>query len=165
MAWQRELGAFFGLLAVAFGVALARAGSLGRGLGVTIICGLIAVAATWGALAFALNNTLVQVNKGRLLVRHTPIPVPGNKDVDVDKVSQVFVRTVFGTRRKHRWMGVWSPYEDFIVYSVHADVGDREITLLNDIHDVARARSFEQKLESHIGITDDPGRSLSERRG
>lgn len=160
VAWTRDPAGLFGLIAV---VAVLLAVQQHQRVAVAFACGLVAIAATWTALAFALNTRIVTVAKGRLRARHVPVPVFGDHDVDVDKVEQIFVRTVFGTRRKHRWMGVWSPLEDFVVYSVHADVDGKEIQLFSGLGDVSLARRFEQKLESHIGITDDPSRSLAER--
>ena len=126
---------------------------------------LFGLLATYGGLCYALNKTTLAVAGGLLSVTRGPLPVGGEKRLVLDEITQIFVRTRFLVRRKNPWMGTWSPREEVLRYQVVAELADgRELRLLGDLEDVDEARRFERTLERHIGITDDPMRSLAERR-
>ncbi|MFO0547982.1 MAG: hypothetical protein U0271_06320 [Polyangiaceae bacterium] len=158
--WQRR-GAAWGL----FGAALIAA-AFGPRTTPTWRSALLVfgVSMVYAGFTYLVNRTEVAIRGGRLLVLRGPLPVPGNRNLAVDDVVQIFVRTTFHSRRKYPgWR--YSPRVEYMLYHVCADLADgATVKLIGDFEQVDDARSIEQTLEAHIGITDDPTRSLSERR-
>jgi hypothetical protein len=98
---------------------------------------------TWWMLASVLNRTTVRVKRGRIMVRHGPIPLLRSRDVRTAKVAQIFVRAgavrILG--RAH-WHVCWS-----------ADDGRDEI-LVAHLPSLEHARWIERRIETHLSITD-----------
>lgn len=125
---------------------------------------LVGVWMVYAGLTYLLNRTQIAVRGGRLLVLRGPLPVPGNRSLAADDITQIFVRTTFHTRRKYPGWRL-SPLVEYMLYHVCADMADgNTVKLIGDFERIDDARAIEQALEAHIGITDDPTRSLSERR-
>ena len=161
-AWDRQFAWAWVVIGLLLEVVAARAAAppLAR-----VALALFGLLATYGGLCYALNKTTLAVAGGLLSVTRGPLPVGGEKRLVLDEITQIFVRTRFLVRRKNPWMGTWSPREEVLRYQVVAELADgRELRLLGDLEDVDEARRFERTLERHIGITDDPMRSLAERR-
>jgi hypothetical protein len=96
-------------------------------------------------IALLINSTVVSIDSSHLRVRHGPIPWPGNLDVKVYDLRQLFVRAHQSRKGD-------------ITYSVDADVAGIDVRLLGRI-DQHEARFIERTLERHLAIVDDPGRN------
>lgn len=160
--WDRRAGAF----ALLFAIALAIAGLRGHAaLPLRVVLAVAGLCLAYVSVAALVNSTTVAVAAGWLTVSHGPLPLKPGRRVPLGSVTQIFVRTTFHSRRKHPSLGHWSPREDYLLYHVVADLADGgELPLLGSIDDVSHARRLERLLEDHLGIVDDPMRSLSERR-
>ena len=162
--WDRKL-AFGWLLVFALCELVALRTAHQFALPVRLLFAVVGIAPLYAAFCFALNKTTLFVGSGWLEIVRVPLPAGGNKRIPLHDITQIFVRTTFHTRRKHRWMRYGSSHEDYFRYHVMAELlGVDELKLLGDFADVDEARSIERRLEHHLGITDDPTRSLSERR-
>ena len=102
------------------------------------------VGLTYVALCHLVNTTVAVVADGRLRVRHGPLPWPGNHDLDVAEVRQLYCTRTARQRRS----GATS-YR-YTVDAVLAD--DRTVTLLEDVDDKTTALFYEQQLEDWLGV-------------
>ncbi len=157
--WSRGPAWGWGLIGGALVIAAARTAA--GHLPMRVAVGLLGLGLLYVALCFALNTTTLRIQAGRLAVVRGPIPAGGNRDIRLDDIAQVFVRRTHHSRRKYPWMRYWSPREHYLRYHVLADLaGSGEVELVGDFEEVQDALRYERTLESHIGITDDPMRSL-----
>ncbi len=151
----RQLGALFGL-AFSFVwngfLAFFYAGALASGeLSPVLLFPILHVAAGififYTSLASLLNRTVVSIDGARLRVRHGPLWLPGNRDVEVAQLRQLFVRTHRGGRRGAA-----------VTHSVDADVDGVDVRLLGGILEEHEAQFIERTIERHLAIVDDAGR-------
>ncbi|GEM_PF-4606439 len=100
-------------------------------------------------LAFTLNTTTLQAEGELLTAKHGPIPMPGNRQVPLREIGQLYCRE--RVRRSHRSIG---PSYSYALYAVMRDT-DEKIQLLT-FKKAAQARYVEQQLERYLGIQDAP---------
>jgi hypothetical protein len=106
------------------------------------------VGLTYFTLALYLNRTVLEVNNGRLTVRSGPLPWPGNRDLDVSEVEQIFCQE--STSRSRNGNVSFS-------YNVSAVLkGGRKETLLSSLPNQDQALFVEQLVEAYLGIEDRP---------
>jgi hypothetical protein len=96
------------------------------------------------ALAYLLNSTFVEVADGELRVRHRPVPFPGNRTLTARDVRQLFA-----VERRGR--------KGSISFAVMARLAsDRETKLVSGLGSEREAQFIEQRIESRLGLTDQP---------
>ena len=100
------------------------------------------------ALEELLNRTRIAVQGGRLVVRHGPIPWPGNVDVPASGVRQLYCVEKVNYRK---------PGGRYFTYEVafHGFDGSQG-TLVKGFADPEQALFVEQALERHLRIEDRP---------
>jgi hypothetical protein len=96
------------------------------------------------ALAYLLNSTIIEVGGGELKVRHQPLPFPGRRALRAGDVRQLFC--VERTSQKGA-----------VTYDVMARLAsDRELKLVSGLPGPREARFVEQRIESRLGLTNQP---------
>lgn len=103
---------------------------------------------TWYTLAGLLNRTRIEVEQGTLRIRHFPLPWPGNRELSVGDLSQLFC-----DESVHR-----NKNSTTYTYNLNAMLrsGGRKLKLIGRLEKPELALYLEQKLESHLGIRDVP---------
>ena len=108
----------------------------------------IGIFLTYTTLALYLNRTVLEVNEGRLTVRHGPLPWPGNREVDVSELEQLYCEEKASQGRR----GAVS-----YTYNVCGLLkGGRRVTVLSSLPDRDQALFVEQIIEKYLGIEDGP---------
>ena len=98
-------------------------------------------------LCLFVNRTRVEVDGERLRVSHGPLPWPGNRDLGVAELSQLWSR-----ERVSR-----SKNGTTVTYEVHAALKSGSVVqLLSGLDAPEQALFVEQQLESRLGIRDQP---------
>jgi hypothetical protein len=127
------------------------AASVGKAPIVFFLFPLIHVAVGLGLTYFTaagfLNSTKVGASNGRLVVRHGPLPWPGNLDLPATVVKQLFT-TEKVTSGKN------GPSRTYEVGYVGA--GGEKKALLKGLEEPEQALFVEQRLERHLRIADQP---------
>lgn len=96
------------------------------------------------AVAYLVNETLIEVGQGELTVTHRPLPFPGNRTLLARDVRQLFC-----VERTGRKGGV--------TYDVMAQLAsERETKLVSGLPGAREARFIEQRIESRLGLGDRP---------
>ena len=94
-----------------------------------------------------LNRTHIFVSRGKIAVRHRPIPWLGNKELKASNVRQLYVKEKFLRSRR-------GPY---VTYQVHALTRTRRnIKLVSGLETSEQALYIEQEIEKYLGIEDIP---------
>lgn len=108
----------------------------------------VGVGLSWYTLAGLLNRTRIEVEQGTLRIRHFPLPWPGNREIPVGDLSQLFC-----DESVHR-----NKNSTTYTYNLHAMLrsGGRKLKLIGRLEKPELALFLEQKLESHLGIRDVP---------
>jgi hypothetical protein len=106
---------------------------------------------SYSVLTGFLNSTTIAVARGRLRVKHGPLPWRGNRVMSRDDVTQLFVRESKSTHRS-RYSSDISIISRFDLLAVDADA--REITLVRGLETPAQARYLEHAFEARLGILD-----------
>jgi predicted RNA-binding Zn-ribbon protein involved in translation (DUF1610 family) len=106
----------------------------------------VGVGLAYAVLIMLLNSTTVNVQRGELLVRHGPIPSPGNATIPVDDIEQIYCGVDISKGSKGK-PGVTYPLRAMLKSGRVVDLLPR-----NSEHDVARA--VEHLIERHLGIED-----------
>ena len=96
------------------------------------------------ALAFLFNSTSVDVADGELKVAHRPVPFPGRRTLAARDVRQLF------SVERHGRKGS-------ITFDVMAQLASgRETKLVSGLSSEREAQFLEQRIESRLGLTDQP---------
>jgi hypothetical protein len=96
------------------------------------------------AIACFLNTTKVEVSAGELRVAHGPLPFPGNRTLRVNEIRQLFCVERTGKRGSR-------------TYNVMAQLtSSRELTLVHGLTSDREARFLEQRIESRLGLANQP---------
>ncbi len=118
----------------------------------------VGIGLIYGVFTLLLNVTYLEVKDGRLKITHEPLPFPGNQDLDISQLEQLYTqrkisRTKNGTN---------------VTYEVHAVTSDRRhIKLIGGLSEARHALFLEQEIEDFVGIVDAPvaGEFSREERG
>jgi hypothetical protein len=104
----------------------------------------VGVVMTYTALCGFVNTTRIAIENGVLSVRHGPLPWPGNRDVAIASITQLFCKEHVGNK------GARS-------YSVNALLTDGTTSkVLKGLKDAEQALYIEQIVEKRLGIVDAP---------
>jgi hypothetical protein len=104
-------------------------------------------ALTYVTLTGFVNSTVVRVDRGRLSVRHGPLPWAGNRDYADGEVEQLYCkeRVQRGKRSEQTTYEVWAVL-----------AGGRSVKLLSAVGGDEQALFLEQRLERALGLQDRP---------
>ncbi|AKF04113.1 hypothetical protein [Sandaracinus amylolyticus] len=103
---------------------------------------------TYWSIAMLVNRTVVRVDDRTLAVEHGPLWWPGERTIDVARITQLLVRS----RRAGR---------NGMHYALAAEVDGTVIDLLSRVPTKAEALYLEQTIEDHLSIIDDPSRNTN----
>lgn len=103
------------------------------------------VYAAYWSLAVLRNRSTFVMRRGRLTVRHGPLPMPFQRELDGEEVRQLYL-AVRRTPRRH------SARYDLRVLTAGGD----DVTLLDNVRSRSEAARLERAIERHLGIADDP---------
>jgi hypothetical protein len=93
-----------------------------------------------------LNRTHIVVSRGKLTVRHEPVPWPGNKVLEVSNFKQLYAKKTV-TRSSKGGKSV--------SYGVNAlTVGGQDLQLVGGLQNGEQAHFIEQQIEKYLGIQD-----------
>lgn len=106
----------------------------------------VGVGLFYWSLATLLNRTTIVVDGRALTVRHGPVPWWGARDLEVDRVRQLFVRSRTRTNKGRR----------STTYALCADDDGVAVDLATGLRSADEARYVEQLIEDHLAIVDDP---------
>lgn len=105
----------------------------------------VGVGMAYGALTGLLNRTTVAVEGGKLSIRHHPLPWPGNREVPVDSLEQLYC-----TENVHRGKNGTT-----FSYDLKAALKDGTSTVLvKKIPEAEQALYIEQAVEDALDIID-----------
>ena len=107
----------------------------------------VGIGLTYFTLCGFLNRTIITVDGGRLTVRHTPLPWPGNRSLDTADVKQLYCRRRIRNGRN----GSSETYDLHLITSNNA-----KIKLASGLEDPEQALFLEQRIEQYLGIQDQP---------
>lgn len=111
------------------------------------VFGLIAVGNAFYLLASFFNATDVFASKQLLEIKNGPVPWIGNKKLNSQEITQLYVKKVVkGSREK--------PRVSFEVRIIDPNANDTKLVSGFTIRD--QAAFIEQKIEHYLGIIDDP---------
>jgi hypothetical protein len=105
----------------------------------------IGLTLTYTVLTGYLNRTVLEVSQGRLTVRHGPLPWPGNRDVDLSELDQLYCEEKISRGRN----GVSYAYNVCGLLK-----GGQRLPLLSGLPDRSQALFVEQLVEGYLGIED-----------
>lgn len=111
---------------------------------------VVGIGLTYFTLALFLNRTKIEAERGRLTVRHRPLPWAGNHDLSTDDLDQLYCK------EKVRYGKHGSRHETYQLMAVTR--GGGQIKLLSGLNEADQAISIEQAIERHLGIEDRPVR-------
>jgi hypothetical protein len=119
---------------------------------VLFLCVLLAggLGLTYCALTGFLNTTTVEARGDRLVIRHGPLPWPGNQDLPRRSLKQLH-----GMENARRPLFAWHG-RGWDLKAV--DASGRELTLLSRLEEQEQVLFLEQVLEKQLGIEDAPVR-------
>jgi hypothetical protein len=102
------------------------------------------IAITYTTICGFVNTTRIAIENGALSVRHGPLPWPGNRDVAIASIVQLFCREHVGNKGSRS-------------YSVNALLKQGTTsTVLKGLTDAEQALYIEQIVEKRLGIVDAP---------
>ena len=105
---------------------------------------LVGLVTGYLALAFLINHTVIKVERSILSVSHGPLRWPGNKEVQVGDVVQLFCEEYEAYRQNHR---------PVYHYAVKAKTrGGGKILIVKGFNEAEQALFVEQELEHHLRI-------------
>ncbi len=108
----------------------------------------VGLGVTYYAIAGWLNRTHILVGRGKVTVRHRPIPWFGNAEIDASKLKQLYAQERVIQSRRGRSTST------FEVRAVTHD--GRNTTLVSSLGSEEQALSIEREIERHLGIQDIP---------
>lgn len=99
---------------------------------------------TYTMLAGFLNKTRIAIESGNLVIRHGPLPWPGNRTIPTDDLAQLFCDEQVGSKGPRS-------------YSLNAMTKSSDkLVLLKGLPDADQALYLEQLLEQRLGLVDVP---------
>ena len=102
---------------------------------------------TYYAIAGWFNQTRITVGRGKLIVRHEPLPWLGNTEIDTLNLKQLHTKEHI-TRGKNG---------TYVTYEVHATTHNGKNTkLVSGLDTSEQALYIEQEIEKYLGIKDIP---------
>lgn len=102
---------------------------------------------TYYVIASYVNTTIIRVSYERLMVKHGPVPWPGNKTIPCNSIAQLFCKEII-SRNKN---GV------SVTYTVSAILkNNTNIKLVSGLNLHEQALYIEQEIEKYLGIKDRP---------
>ena len=108
-----------------------------------ILLAAIGIGLPYYAIAHCLNRTHLVVSRGKMAVRHGPIPWRGNKEIEVSNVKQLYTEE----KETHYKGGT------IVTYEVHVlTPDDRRVKLVDGLKTSEQARFIEQQIEKYLGI-------------
>lgn len=123
----------------------------GAGMAVMLLFPLLHVAVGLGITYYTIcgfvNRTRVTLDRDRLTVRHGPLPWPGNRDVPISRIRQLYTEQQVHSSRNGT----------HLTYRLSAVMDDgSSLKLLSGIDSAEVPRYLEQELESRMGIVNVP---------
>ena len=107
----------------------------------------VGVGIAYYALCGWLNRTRITVGRGKLSLRHGPLPWIGNLELDAQAIRQVYVRQVFSTAN----------HSTSVRYDINVLTRDgRAVKFAGGIENSEQALYIEQEVEKFLGIKDQP---------
>ncbi|WP_236515578.1 hypothetical protein [Sandaracinus amylolyticus] len=104
----------------------------------------VGVSMTYWILVSLVNRTTLTVEGDTLSVRHGPLPWPGTQDVEVGRITQLFVRRRWHERDRNRR-----------TYTLAAEIDGDAIDLVRGLSNRDEALYLEHVIEDHLAIVDD----------
>lgn len=105
----------------------------------------VGVGMVYTTIAGFLNTTTITVDRGRLSVRHAPVPWKGNRELAASSLEQLYCQEHVSNGRNGTT----------VTYSVQAiDKAGRKVKLVSGLSDRDQALFIEQQVEGYLGITD-----------
>ena len=96
-------------------------------------------------LAGFLNRTTISIDSSALIIRHKPIPYPGNREIPSEQINQLFSKEKISQGKN----------STSIAYELHAILrGQEKLKLLSGLDDADQALYLEQEIEKYLGIED-----------
>jgi hypothetical protein len=95
-----------------------------------------------------LNSTTINVEGGALVVRHGPLPFPGNREIPLSEIDQLYAEYYVERRKNHEVHA----YRVMLIRQGEA----RHVVLLSGIVAADQAAFIERTVERVAGITDRP---------
>ncbi|NMO17772.1 hypothetical protein HPC49_08050 [Pyxidicoccus fallax] len=117
---------------------------------VGFLCLMLAagLALTYCALTGFLNKTTIEAREDRLVIRHGPLPWPGNLELSRGELKQLY-----GKENARRPVFAWHGQG----WNLNAlDAAGRKRTLLHRLEEPEQVLYLEQQLEKRLGIEDAP---------
>ena len=102
-------------------------------------------------IAILLNTTEIRVSNRRLTVKHGPVPVPGNVEVESSDIDQLWVEQKISTSSSSNSTST-STSVSYPLYLRTKD-GTRKV-LMRSSHDSELSLFLEQQIEDFLGIED-----------
>lgn len=107
----------------------------------------VGVGLTYITLAGFLNKTYIYIHESTMLIRHGPLPWPGNRELSTNELEQLFSQEEVNTGKNG------STY----TYQLSAILKNNEkIKLLSNLESPETALFIEQEIESWLKIKDRP---------
>jgi hypothetical protein len=104
----------------------------------------VGVAFTYTTICGFVNTTRIAIENGALSVRHGPLPWPGNREVAIANIAQLFCREHVGSKGAR-------------TYSVNALLKEGTTSpVVKGLNDAEQALYIEQIVEKRLGIVDAP---------
>lgn len=100
--------------------------------------------------AHTINHTQIHVSRSKLVVRHSPLPWFGNREIETNTIKQIFTK-LSPVRRRDEMATLWAPYDLLAI-----DRTGNTLKLLSNLNLTGeQARAIEQKIEQFLGIKDE----------
>lgn len=100
---------------------------------------------TYWCISLYVNKTIITVNSYLIRVKHTPLPFPGSKDFQLDRLEQVYTK-----ERVVRGKNGYSYYYDLYII----DANDKHTKVLPNLQNKEQALFIEQEIERYLDIED-----------
>lgn len=102
-------------------------------------------------LADLFNTSTISADPHTLTIHHGPVPVPGNKQIPVAAIEQLYSKQIERTHKGDHHNNTSVSYAVLAVLT-----GGRELVLIDKLPTPEQALFIEQRLEAHLGIIDGP---------
>lgn len=110
----------------------------------------------YGLAASYFNKTDIAIGRGKVEIKHYPIWWPGQKKVNANDITQIYVTekvTHHGDRHSH---DVHATHSTTTTYQVHAlDRNNKRKTLIRGLEDKDEAKYIETNMEKALNIKDE----------
>ncbi|MFO0761644.1 MAG: hypothetical protein U0359_34700 [Byssovorax sp.] len=148
-------GNFLGLLVICFGLDLLglltwRGDIVVEG---SVFAGSVMLVAAaflnYALIARLLNRTWIIADRGKLTIRHAPVPWATTRTIQVADLAQLFCKKVV-------MQGTDGAPDTFTYTLAAVTTNGEQIDLVDDLPEVDQALFLEQRLEERLGIADVP---------